>query len=134
VAARGVAGLADGVHWFDPVNHALVQVGAAPQGEVTTVVVTGVPWRIGWRYAERGFRHLYWDAGAMLANTLTVGEDAGLAPRLRTVFPDGTVTALVGADAVHEFPLAILTLGDGAPAIRPLLGGSGRTSRQRGAL
>lgn len=70
----------------------------------------------------------------MLANTLTVGEDPGLAPRLRTVFPDGTVTALVGADAVHEFPLAILTLGDGAPAIRPLLGGSGRTSRQRGAL
>ena len=31
----------------------------------------------------------------------------------------GTVTALAGADAVHEFPLGIVTLGDGAPAIRP---------------
>jgi SagB-type dehydrogenase family enzyme len=119
VAARDVADLADGVHWFDPLNHALVQVGAAPEGEATTLVVTGIPWRTGWRYAERGFRHLYWDAGAMLANTLAVGEDAGLAPGVRTVFPDAAVTALVGADAVHEFPLAIVTLGDGAPAIRP---------------
>ena len=119
VAARDVAGLADGVHWFDPLNHALVQVAPAPEGEVTTLIVTGIPWRTGWRYRERSFRHLYWDAGAMLANILCVCEDAGLAPGLRAVFPDGEVTALVGADAVHEFPLAIVTLGDGAPAIRP---------------
>jgi nitroreductase len=119
VAARGVAGLADGVHWFDPLNHALVEVGPPPEGEVATLVVTGVPWRTGWRYAERGFRHLYWDAGAMLANTVAVAEDAGLQPRLRTVFPDGAVTRLVGADGVHEFPLAIVTLGDAEPAIRP---------------
>jgi SagB-type dehydrogenase family enzyme len=119
VAALGVAGLADGVHWFDPLNHALVQVGPAPGRGVTTLVVTGIPWRSGWRYAERGFRHLYWDAGAILANTLCVAEDAGLAPRMRTVFPDAAVARLVGADGVHEFPLAIVTLGDGAPALRP---------------
>ena len=29
------------------------------------------------------------------------------------------MTRLVGADGVHEFPLAIVTLGDGEPAIRP---------------
>jgi hypothetical protein len=119
VAARGIEGLADGVHWFDPLDHALVQVGPAPEGETTTVVVTGIPWRTGWRYAERGFRHLYWDAGAILANTVALADDAGLDPRLRTVFPDGAVTRLVGADGVHEFPLAIVTLGDGEPAIRP---------------
>jgi nitroreductase len=119
VAARGVEGLADGIHWFDPLGHALVQVGPEPAGGTTTVVITGIPWRTGWRYAERGFRHLYWDAGAMLANLLTVGAESGLAPRLRTVFPDAEVTRLVGADGVHEFPLAIVTLGDGAPAVRP---------------
>ena len=119
VAARGVAGLPDAVYWFDPLDHALVEVGPAPDGEAATLVVTGVPWRTGWRYAERGFRHLYWDAGALLANVLAVGEQAGLAPRLRTVFPDDVVTRLVGADGRHEFPLAIVTLGDGDPAIRP---------------
>jgi hypothetical protein len=119
VAARGVDGLADGVHWFDPLHHALVLVGPAPDGAATTLVLTGIPWRTGWRYAERGFRHLYWDAGSILAHTLALGEDAGLAPRLRTTFPDAAVTELVGADGVHEFPLAVLTFGDGEPAIRP---------------
>lgn len=117
VAARGVADLADAVYWFDPLNHALVMVGPPPRGDATSLVVTGIPWRTGWRYAERGLRHLYWDAGAMLANTLAVAEDAALAPRLRTVFPDAALTRLVGADGVHEFPLAIVTLGDGEPAI-----------------
>lgn len=119
VAARAVAGLADGVYWFDPRRHALVGVGPVPRGQATTLVVTGIPWRTGWRYAERGSRHLYWDAGSMLANTLVVSEDAGLVPRLRTVFPDAIVTRLVGADGVHEFPLAIVTFGDGEPAIWP---------------
>ena len=119
VAARGVEGLPDGVHWFDPPNHALLQIGPPPEGDATTLVVTGIPWRTGWRYAERGFRHIYWDAGTMLAQFVALADDAGLAPHLRTVFPDAAVTRLVGADGVHEFPLAIVTLGDGEPAIRP---------------
>lgn len=131
VAGRGAEALADGVYWFDPLNHALVQVGPPPEGEATTVVVTGIPWRTGWRYAERGFRHLYWDAGAMLANAVAVAEDAGLEPRLRTVFPDRIVTRLVGADGVHEFPLAVVTLGDGEPAIRPTGRAAGGAVDQR---
>ena len=90
LAARGIEGLVDGVYWFDPVGHALVRIAPEPRGKATTLVVTGIPWRTGWRYAERGFRHLYWDAGAMLANTMALAEDAGLGaaaahgvPRLR---------------------------------------------------
>lgn len=119
VAARDVEGLPDGVHWFDPRNHALVQIGPPPDGDATTLIVTGVPWRTGWRYSERGWRHIYWDAGTMLSQALAVAEDSGLAPRLRTVFPDAEVTRLVGADGVHEFPVALVTFGDGAPAVRP---------------
>src|SRR3954465_13346315 len=40
VAARGVSGLADGVHWYDPVEHALRQVGPPAADGGTTVVVT----------------------------------------------------------------------------------------------
>lgn len=117
VGARGVEGLADGVYWFDPVNHALARIGPPPRGEASSLVVTGIPWRTGWRYAERGFGDLYGDAGMMLANTLAVAQDAGLAARLRTVFPDAAITRLVGADRVYEFPLAIVTLADGELAI-----------------
>jgi len=119
VAARGFDGLADGVHWYDPFAHALLQVGPPPGGEATTLVLTGVPWRTGWRYSERGFRHIYWDAGTMLAQAIAVAESGCLDPRLRTGFPDETVTRLVGADGIHEFAVALVTLGDGRPAIEP---------------
>ncbi len=108
-----------GVHWYDPEDHALVHVGPPTDGDVPAVVVTGIPWRTGWRYRERGFRHVYWDAGTMLAQLLSVADSAGLTARLHTRFPDRTVTALVGADGVHEWPVATVTLGDGAPALEP---------------
>jgi hypothetical protein len=40
------------------------------------VVITGVPWRTGWRYRERGYRHVYWDAGTMLAQLLAAAGSA----------------------------------------------------------
>ena len=112
-STRGVEGVPDGVHWYDPVEHALVQVGPAADGDVTTLVVTGVPWRTGWRYAERGWRHMYWDAGTLLSQLSAAAASAGYAPRLRSLFPDAAVRELVGADGVHEYPVALLSFGDG---------------------
>jgi hypothetical protein len=106
-----------GVHWYDPLDHALVQVGSPPRGDAPVLVLTGVPWRTGWRYRERGYRHMYWDAGTMLAQFLALADSAGLTARLRTRFPDAAVAALVGADRVHELPVAVVALGDGAPAL-----------------
>jgi hypothetical protein len=109
-----------GVHWYHPQDHALVQVAPPPRGAAPAVVVTGVPWRTGWRYRERGYRHVYWDAGTMLSQLLAAADSAGLAPRLYSRFPDASVAALVGADGVHEWPVAVVALGDGAPAIDPI--------------
>ena len=81
-----------GVHWYDPQAHALVQVGPPPRAGAPTIVVTGVPWRTGWRYRERGYRHTYWDAGTMLAQLLAAADSAGLEPALYTRFPDRAVT------------------------------------------
>jgi hypothetical protein len=106
-----------GVHWYDPQDHALVLVGPPPRGGTPAVVVTGVPWRTGWKYRERGYRHVYWDAGTMLAQLLAVADSAGLTASLYTRFPDAAVAALVGADGVHEWPVAVVALGEGAPAL-----------------
>src|SRR4051794_6211713 len=119
LVARGIDGIPDGVHWYHPEDHALVGVGPAPHDGSPTVVVTGVPWRTGWRYAERGYRHLYWDVGAILAQQVAVAHQLGVPAQVRTVFPDTVVSRLVGADGVQEFPLALLTLGEGDPAIGP---------------
>ena len=125
-STRGVAGVPDGVHWYDGAEHALVQVGPAAEGDVTTLVVSGVPWRTGWRYAERGWRHMYWDAGTLLSQLSAAVASAGFPPRLRSLFPDATVRELVGADGVHEQPVALLSFGDGTPTIRATGAGDSR--------
>ena len=71
--------------------HALVRIAPPALGEATTLIVTGVPWRTAWRYAERGLRHVYWDAGTMLAQTLALAPGA----RLYSRFPDARVTGSV---------------------------------------
>ncbi|WP_246001597.1 hypothetical protein [Allorhizocola rhizosphaerae] len=114
---RGVTGVPDGVHWYDAQNHALVHIAPPAGGEATTLVVTGVPWRTGWRYSERGWRHIYWDGGTLLAQLEAAAQSAGLPAHLRTTFPDRAVAGLVGADGVHEFPIALLSLAEGTPAI-----------------
>ena len=106
-----------GVHWYDPQEHELVQVGPPPSGGAPAVVVTGVPWRTGWRYRERGYRHVYWDAGTMLAQLLALAQSAGVPAELYSAFPDQEVSALVGADGVHEWPVAVVGLGPDRPAL-----------------
>ncbi|GID54852.1 hypothetical protein [Actinoplanes couchii] len=112
-------GLPAGVHWYDPAGHALVRVAPAPSGGGVALVVTGIPWRTGWKYRERGFRHVYWDAGTMLAQTLALAGSAGIPARLWTTFPDAAVSGLVGADGVHEWPVAVVALGSQPPALTP---------------
>ncbi len=111
--------LPPGVHWYHPERHELLTIGPAPRGPAPSVVVTGVPWRTGWRYRERGFRHMYWDAGTMLAQLLALADSAGLPAHLHTRFPDAEVARLAGADGVHEHPLAVVALGAGRPALEP---------------
>ncbi len=110
-------GLPAGVHCYDPEDHALVQIGPPPREGAPAIVGTGIPWRTGWRYRERGYRHIYWDAGTMLAQLLAVADSAGITARVHSRFPDAAVASLVGADGVHEWPVAVVALGGGAPAL-----------------
>ncbi len=107
-----------GVHWYDPREHALVRIGPPPSG-APALIVTGVPWRTGWRYRERGYRHIFWDAGTALAQLLALADSAGLTADLYTEFPDSTITALVGADGINEFPVAVVSLGASVTALEP---------------
>ena len=120
VVCGDLGSVAAGVHHFAPLEFGLTElrrgdyrgalaaaaadprVAAAPM----TLVLTGIPWRTAWKYGERGFRHLYWDAGTMLANLLAVEPSAVV----RVGFVDEPLAALVGVDGVSEFPLALVVL------------------------
>ncbi len=73
------------------------------------LVLTGIMWRTAWKYGARGYRHLYWDAGTMLANLLALGADEK--PRLLTGFVDADVNRLVDVDGTREAALALLAVG-----------------------
>jgi SagB-type dehydrogenase family enzyme len=86
---------------------ALPEVAASP----LVLVVTGIPWRTAWKYGERGWRHVYWDAGALLANLLAIAHGYGLAARVLLGFVDSTLSRQLGIDGVAEFPVAVITIG-----------------------
>jgi hypothetical protein len=53
----------------------------------------------------------------MLSQVIAAADSGGIPAHLHTRFPDEAVAALVGADRVHEWPVAVVALGDGAPAL-----------------
>ncbi|MEA2565352.1 MAG: hypothetical protein QOD49_529 [Actinomycetota bacterium] len=81
-----------------------------------TLVLTGIPWRTAWKYGARGFRHLYWDAGMIVANLQALAAASGLPARVVMGFDDAAVERLLGIDGRHEFPLCLLTIGGGSTA------------------
>lgn len=134
VAAGTVEGLEPGLYHFNPgdfalrpvrtgdVRSALAEAGAEPAlaRRAATVVLTAIYWRNTWKYQARGWRHLYWDAGTMLANLMATGGALGLRPRLLTGFVDVEVNRLLGIDVEREAALAVVALGpEGAPAPAP---------------
>jgi hypothetical protein len=124
VIPEGTGNVPAGVHAYRPVEHALLQVGPPPAGDAAAILVTGVPWRTGWTYRERGYRHVFWDAGTMLSQLLALAASAGLPARLYTEFPDLDLRDLVGADGIGEFAVAAVTFGDGSPGWTPSQPGS----------
>ena len=131
VAAGDVIGLAAGLYHFCPGDFTLRRLrdgdvrgalaaaaaDASLAGRAATVILTGIFWRNTWKYQARGFRHLYWDSGTMLANMLATGNALALAPRLLTGFVDAGVNALLGIDPQREAALALLAVGrEGAGA------------------
>jgi SagB-type dehydrogenase family enzyme len=101
----------------EDIRRPLAEAAVAP--ELTRAgavfVLTGILWRTAWKYEARGYRHLWWDAGTMLANLLALEPTA----RLYTGFVDDEVNRLVGADGEREAALALVALGSGDKAVSP---------------
>jgi len=101
----------------DDARRAIAEAAAEPKlaDAGAIVVVTGIHERTGWKYLERGYRHVWWDAGTMLANLLALAAADGAEPRLYVGFVDDQVNDLVGADREHEYSLALVGLAGTVP-------------------
>ncbi|MCW2948983.1 MAG: SagB-type dehydrogenase protein [Actinoallomurus sp.] len=125
VAAGAIAGLDSGLYHFAPdvfgleelsegdCRPAVADAVAAPEAAAGPLVLllTGIPWRTAWKYGERGWRHVYWDGGAMLANLLAVAEAYGVQAQVLLGFVDSALCRQLGIDGATEFPVAAIIIG-----------------------
>lgn len=130
VACADLPGLAAGLYHFHPLERTLRRLrtadvrsflaGAAAEPALAeaeaVLVLTGILWRTAWKYEARGYRHLYWDAGTMLANVLELAAAGGKETVVLTGFVDRNVNHLVGVDGEGEAGLALVGLGRSAAA------------------
>ena len=134
LACGDIGGLPAGLYHFHPLELALRRLRAGdvrgPLADAAgsdvlaeaeaVVVLTGILWRTAWKYQARGYRHLYWDAGTMLANFLALAASDGVEARIATGFVDDDVNVLLGVDGRREAALALLAIGRAArPAAGP---------------
>jgi SagB-type dehydrogenase family enzyme len=125
VASGTVDGLAPGLYHFCPgdftlrrlrdgdVRGALARAAADPDlgRRAAVVVLSAIYWRNTWKYQARGFRHLFWDSGTMLANLVATGSAVGLRPSIVTGFVDRDVDRLLGIDPHRETALVLVDVG-----------------------
>jgi SagB-type dehydrogenase family enzyme len=125
VAIGALEGLAPGLYHFCPgdftlrrlrdtdVRGALARAAADDDlgRRAAIVVLSAIYWRNTWKYQARGFRHLFWDSGTMLANLLATGDALGLDPTIVTGFVDDEVNHILGLDAERETALELVGLG-----------------------
>ena len=131
VVAGDVAGLDAGVYHFSPGDFSLRRLRAgdfraalavaaaddAIAAAEATVALSGIYWRNAWKYQARAYRHLFWDAGTLLANLLAAARALGARARLVTGFVEREVNGLLGLDAEKEGALVLAPVGsEGAPA------------------
>ncbi len=131
VVAGEVGGLDAGVYHFNPGDFRLrrlrggdfrgaLAVAAADDAvaaQPASIVLSAIYWRNTWKYQARGYRHLFWDAGTLLAQLLAAARALDLPARVLEGFVDAQVTALLGLDPGREGALEIVPVGrEGRPA------------------
>lgn len=141
LVAGDLPGLGAGVYHFDPQGFALrplrtgdfrgvlADAAAGEEGVVrapVTLALTSMWQRNAWKYRARAWRHVFWDAGTMLANLLAMAAAHRVPARVVLGFADGEVGRLLDLDPIRELPVALVPLGRGeappppAPPVPPL--------------
>ena len=129
VVCGQIAGLDAGVYHYDPQHSRLLQLREgdyrvslaemAGGNEVllhapVTIGYTDVYWRNAIKYQARAYRHSFWDAGTILANTVAMANSLRLPASLVMGFVDNDVARLLGIDPAEELPLPLVPIGVGA--------------------
>ncbi len=127
VLANNVEGLEKGLYHFLPIGHKLekvntgahiagrIMVACLQQSFVETSAVTfiwsAVPYRMKWRYGDRGYRYMHLDAGHVCQNLYLSAEAIGCGVCAIAAFQDEELNSALGIDGEEEFAIYVATVG-----------------------
>ncbi len=127
VLANRVTDVPPGLYRFAAIEHELVEhcteadiadaITAAAfeqrfvKASAATLIWTAVPYRMSWRYGERGYRYLHLDAGHVCQNLYLGAESIGCGACAIAAYDDDHVNRLLGIDGENEFTIYLATVG-----------------------
>ena len=122
-----IEGLEPGLYRFLALTHRLQQVDPDPgiahritsacfdqQFILRSGVVflwIAVPYRMTWRYGERGYRDLHLDAGHVCQNLYLAAEAVGCGVCAIAAFDDDRMNGILGIDGSDQFLIYLATVG-----------------------
>jgi len=122
-----VEGLEPGLYRYLALSHRLQQLDTDPELAPTITAAcfdqpfvlrcnavflwTAVPYRMTWRYGERGYRDLHLDAGHVCQNLYLAAEALGCGVCAVAAFDDDAMNALLGLDGKNQFLIYLATVG-----------------------
>lgn len=124
---NNVAGLTPGLYRFLAIDHKLNAVNMADdiaelvtraclqqkfvKDSAVTFIWVAVPYRMTWRYGERGYRYLHLDAGHVCQNLYLAAEALNCGVCAIGAFRDEELNAVLGLDGVEQFAIYAATVG-----------------------
>ncbi|WP_051955430.1 SagB family peptide dehydrogenase [Beijerinckia mobilis] len=112
VLARGIPGLADGVHHYTPTNHGLeLRCPLADTPALSTsadepalfIGLSSIHWREAWKYGERAFRYCQLDVGHAIGALRYAAGTLGWHLRMVEGLTSGEIAQLLGLDRDGDF-------------------------------
>jgi len=109
VVVEGCAGIADGVHHYVSVDHALEHrcrfAAHAPTLPLGTFLIglSSIHWREAWKYGERAYRYCQHDAGHAIAAIRYGAAVLGWRVRLLEAWGDGDIGTVLGTERDEDF-------------------------------
>ena len=122
-----VAGLEPGLHRYLALDHKLIRTDSRPglaakvtaccygqsfvHSSAATFIWVAVPYRMTWRYGERGYRYMHLDAGHVCQNLYLAAEDIGAGACGLAAFDDRSINDLLGLDGESQFVIYVAAVG-----------------------
>jgi SagB-type dehydrogenase family enzyme len=122
-----VQGLEPGLYRFLAIEHKLLAVDVRPDvaelvtqacwnqrmvlASAVTYIWAAVPYRMAWRYGQRGYRYLHLDVGHVCQNLYLAAPSVGCGTCAIAAFSDEDMSRTLDIDGVEQFAIYVATVG-----------------------